>query len=218
MSHCPYWGVFAITSSAMHRNVMLMRSRHSAGPSADVGSIDRSSDGAFCIWPIALLRGQEPGVGVFGGDVGRRGRLARLPLPQRAHVAVLREQIAERGGPGAGEAEPDEHGLDLLVVDLRVPAVPVLDLQAAGEERQDLSRECGVTVDVQIGVLVDRSHEHAQRFEHRIALGTKVARPCAVDRAREQFVDVHGNPPAAVRHTTPGAKACVTLRCRLTTG
>ena len=150
-----------------------------------------------------LLRGEEPGVGGFGGDVGWGSRLAGLPLPQRAHVGVLREQIAERGGTGAREAEPDEHRLDLLVVDLRMAPVPVLDLQAASEERQHDAGERLVAVVVEIGVFVRGPYEHAQAFDHRVTLGTEVTRP---RRARPRVRAVRRrprSPPGNTRHTTP---------------
>ena len=76
--------------------------------------------------------------------------------------------------------------------------VPVLDLQAASEERQHDAGERGVAVGGEIGVFVRGPYEHAQAFDHRVTLGTEVTRVGTLDRACKQFVDVHVHPPATL--------------------
>ncbi len=177
---------------------MLSRSRHSAGPSGDDGSIDCSSDGTLLLIPMARLRSEKAWVAVFGRELGRWRGLVGLPLAQRAGGAVLRQQVAQRGGTGARQTEPEQHRLDLLVVDLGVTPVPVLDLQAASEQRSDRAGERHLAFRAEVGVVVRRLHEHAQRLDHGLRLGTPVARTGLLDRAGKQFVNVHGKPPAHV--------------------
>ncbi len=44
-------------------------------------------------------------------------------------MRILRQQEGQRGRTGAGQAEPEQRGVDGDVVDLGMAAVPVLDLK-----------------------------------------------------------------------------------------
>ena len=55
-----------------------------------------------------------------------------------------------------------------------------------------------VAVGGEIGVFVRGPYEPAEAVDHRVTLGTEVARTRLLHRAGKQFVNVHGKPPAHV--------------------
>ena len=125
-------------SKMSDRNSNAIGIRHSWGPSAAVGSIPAKPVNISLVksmpaWATAM-RGSVCSVAVSGGGHG----VGRLPHAQRPAGRVLGQQEAQRGGPGAGKAEPEQRGHDLLVVDLGVPGVPLLDLEPVDQVADDL--------------------------------------------------------------------------------
>jgi hypothetical protein len=86
--------------------------------------------------PCLLLRPRDPGIGPGHGG-RRRARLPRFPGSQRTGGRILGQQERQRCRARPGQAEADQRALDPLGIDLRVAAVPVLDLQPVRQQLDD---------------------------------------------------------------------------------
>ena len=67
---------------------------------------------------------------MLGCCLRRRSRRLRLPHPQRPELGIGGHQLAQRGGPGSGQADDENRATHDFVVDLGMPPVGVLDLEA----------------------------------------------------------------------------------------
>ena len=130
--------------------------RHSVGPVGELGSIVLNFGAISSISDDLRGRLGDPGVGVVGGGVRRRGGCAALPGQERPGAGVLAQQEAQRRRAGAGQPEAEQRRQDLLVVDLRVAPVPVLDREAGPQQSDRLVAE----------------HGHAELVERPGLLGT----------------------------------------------
>ena len=81
---------------------------------------------------------------------------------------ILREQERQRGGTGAGQAQPDERRHDGHVVDLRVTPVPVLDLQALREVTHDPRVQVRLADRVEARLVAQRPHEDLETLAERV--------------------------------------------------
>jgi hypothetical protein len=84
---------------------------------------------------LDLARWDARVVAAHGGR--RRARLGGLPNAQIPDVRILGEQERQSGGSGAGQANSEQRRADGFLVDLGVPAVPILDLQPLREVQPD---------------------------------------------------------------------------------
>ena len=100
------------------RNSMPSRSWHSVGPVAVWKYSDRIRGKASYMASRPRVGLGDAGIGVLGGRLGRRDRVARLPQAQRADLRVEGEQVAQRRGARPGQADDEQRALDLLVVDV----------------------------------------------------------------------------------------------------
>jgi hypothetical protein len=155
---------------------------HSIGPFAVVGtSLRCSAENCFCFsFPGEVT--VEPGDGR-----GWRARLARLPAAQVADGGVLGEQRGEGGRPGSREPHADQRRDDLLVVDLGVALVPVLDLEALGEQAQDQVVRRRLADRVEIGLRGEGVNDVVEALAERAVAELVEARPlCGPRRARRR--------------------------------
>ena len=158
---------------ALHRPVDVDRDMASGA-----GLLDRLSDAR-----VLPLHGRR-----------RRARLRGLPLAQVPHVRVLGEQERECGRAGAGQAEPEERCLDRDVVDLRMPPVPLLDLEALSQVAHDPRVQERLAARVQPRLLAQRPHEDLQALPERIV--TEVLEAGLRDGCGQQvLVCCHPPPP-----------------------
>jgi hypothetical protein len=97
------------------------------------------------------------------------------------------------------EPEAEQWRRDLLLGDLRVLAVPPLDLEAVGEVPDDLVRHRRHAHLVQGGVVVEGLHEDAEALLPRVL--AEVRAPCPLARGVNQRRDLHhtkSEPPSTL--------------------
>ena len=92
------------------------------------------------------------------------------------------------------QADPEERIDDGHVVDLRVPAIPVLDLQPLREVTDDPRVEERLTGGIEAGFVVEGTHEDLEPFAERVV--PEVVEPGLRYRSRHQvLVCSHPVPP-----------------------
>ena len=134
---------------------------------------------------VSAIRGSVCSVAVSGGGHGSAG----LPGAQRPPSRVLGQQEAQGGGPGAGQAEPEQRGHDLLVVDLGVLGVPLLDLEAVDQVADDLVAHGAHAHLVERRLVLQRSDQDLEALAPRVL--AEVVRSGTFARGVDQLVDVH---------------------------
>ena len=72
---------------------------------------------------------RDPRIGVLGRGLRRRRRRLGFPGAQRSELWIGRDQLAQRGGPGARQTQDDDRAVDDLVGDLGMLFVGFHDLQ-----------------------------------------------------------------------------------------
>ena len=137
-SHALYDGIRAIPSKSCDLKSRAINRMHSCGPVAEVGNMPTNPGNISLVMSIptwvSAMRGSVCSVAVSGGGHGFPASHVRR---ERRAVSQARRKLKRRGAR-AREAEPEQGGHDLLVVDLGMPGVPLLDLEPAGQEPHDL--------------------------------------------------------------------------------
>ena len=117
----------------------------SSGASAFHGWMAACSGEASRIIRTSSTATGIPGVGFAEARPGKGCRVANLP-PQRGVVArIAGEDALQHRRTGAGEANHNERGLDVLVFDLGVACEPVFRAQSRNEALENAAPHVGAS-------------------------------------------------------------------------
>ena len=115
------------------------------------------------------------GVYAFLADHGGRARPALFPPAQATELRVQRDHVGQRGRAGAGQPVDVYRTQHRTLLDLRMLAVPRLDLEPVGQPPPEVGDDAGVRRRAQVTVPFQAAQQHVEAVAE--VAGAKSERP-----------------------------------------